>query len=170
MKEIWKDIKDYEGYYQVSNLGDVKSLARMVNANLKYNVKSIQRPEKILKPFRGVKGRYFLVELNKEGIGTKKVLHHLVWEAFGDNNIIGVIDHIDNDRSNNSIDNLQRITQRANVIKDRRGKYLLGVSKRKDIKKFMSKIYADGKSLHLGYFKTELEAHQAYLNKLKELR
>ncbi len=81
MKEIWKDIEGYEGYYQVSNLGRVKSLERVferfnghINIRQKVN-------EKILKPEKTRWG-YLRVHLNKGGISKKYVVHRLVAYAF----------------------------------------------------------------------------------------
>ena len=74
MEEIWRDIKNYEGLYQVSNLGRVKSLARLDYSNH-------LRKEKILKP-RTNKDNYFDVKLCKEGIAKRFLSHRLVAEAF----------------------------------------------------------------------------------------
>ena len=62
MKEIWKDIEGYEGLYQVSNYGNIKSLSRVVK-----NAYGIHRTEeKILKPQMKKKG-YFQIQLSKDG-------------------------------------------------------------------------------------------------------
>ena len=102
MKEIWKDIPSYEGLYQVSNLGKIKSL------NYNHTGK-----EKILKNRKTSHG-YLGVVLwkNKEKHNTS--VHRLVMRAFvGDSDMI--INHKDFDKTNNSLDNLEYCTQKYNV-------------------------------------------------------
>ena len=82
-----------------------------------------------------------------------------------------VIDHINDNPSDNRLENLQIITQRENTCKTQ-GRY---TSKYKGVcwysrdKRWVSKIYIDKKTIVLGYFKCELTAHQAYQNKLKTI-
>ena len=81
------------------------------------------------------------------------------------------MDHINRVRTDNRLDNLQIITTRENTSKDRKGctsKYT-GVSWDKYNKKWVSRIAMKGIPNHLGYFKDELKAAEAYQNKLKEL-
>lgn len=73
MKEIWKDIKGYEGLYQVSNLGRVKSLKR------KYHPK-----DRILKPYKHPDGR-MQVPIYRNGEMSMKKVHRVVAEAFHPN-------------------------------------------------------------------------------------
>lgn len=104
MKEIWKDIKGYEGKYQVSNLGNVKSLERFD----KYNryVK-----EKILIP-RKHTGGYLRVGLSRKDF----YIHRLVAEAFIPNlKNKKYINHIDGDKTNNNINNLEWCTANENM-------------------------------------------------------
>lgn len=101
--EIWKDIKDYEGLYQISNLGNVKSL--------NYRRTGV---EKILKLTRNGRG-YFYVSLFGNGIINKKSVHRLVAETFIPNpNNKPDIDHIDTIKTNNHIENLQWVTHKEN--------------------------------------------------------
>lgn len=99
MQEIWKDVKGYEGLYQVSNLGNVKSKSRVVN-----NRKIIG---KILTPADTSKG-YLGVSLYKNGSKKTASIHKLVAIAF----IPKVknkpqINHKDGDKHNNKVDNLE---------------------------------------------------------------
>lgn len=84
-----------------------------------------------------------------------------------------VVDHIDNDPLNNHLSNLQVITTRQNTSKDRfRKKYTskyIGVYWHKHAKKWHSSIGVGSKTIHIGYFNDELDAHNAYLNKLKTI-
>lgn len=168
--EIWKDIKGYEGYYQISNLGNVKSLARIIkrcrNGNMIYN-------EKQLKPYKtGIKKRqYFTFRLYKNGVKKQIKLHTLLAIHFLNyNNDLGlVVDHIDNNPLNNDLKNLQIITCRDNIIKDMdRGisKYL-GVTFNKNAGKYRAYYTYKGKQKHLGYFVDELKASKAYKEFIK---
>ena len=83
-----------------------------------------------------------------------------------------VVDHIDNNRLNNNLSNLQCVTQRVNSTKDRKGgtSNYVGVSLHSNIrKKWEAKINVNGKSKRLGLFYTEEEASFAYQSALNEL-
>ena len=79
--EIWKDIKGYEGYYKVSNLGNVKSLSRMV---IRSNGYPLKVNERILKVNTNRFG-YNKVKLNKDGKTKNCFVHRLVATSFIDN-------------------------------------------------------------------------------------
>lgn len=103
MKEIWKDIKDYEGLYQVSNWGRVKSLRRLITNQ--YN--SFYIEEKILKPQKNRYG-YLYVNLYKNGIMKHITIHKLVAETFISNrNNLPCINHKDENKTNNVVTNLE---------------------------------------------------------------
>lgn len=169
MKEIWKDIPDYEGIYQVSSFGRVKSLKREVNHFTGSRVVN----EKILKQKIDPRG-YCAVGLSKLGCLKVFEIHRLVAKCFlkREENVIKlVVDHIDNNKLNNKLENLQITTNRENSSKDKFGgssKYV-GVCFKKDNKKWYSRIQINGKSKFLGYFKTEIDAYLAYQKKLKEI-
>jgi hypothetical protein len=172
-KEVWKPIKDYEGLYEVSNLGRVMSLSRKWVSG---NGGKRNHEEIIMKPFVTGKYRnYYTLELSKDGIKKMFKVHHLVVSAFlnytRDKNKDLVVDHINNDQSDNRLENLQIITNRENVSKDIKNatsKYT-GVSWDKHRSKWRAEIRHNKIKYNLGRFKTELEAHQVYQNKLKEL-
>lgn len=110
--EIWKDIKDYEGIYQVSNKGRIKSLARQIRYK---NGKIINRKEQILKE-SNLNG-YLQVPLSKDGKFTHKYIHRLVAQAFLDNYKEDLeVNHIDFNRSNNNVENLECITKYENTM------------------------------------------------------
>jgi hypothetical protein len=102
--EIWKDIPEYEGLYQVSNFGNVKSL------NYKRSGK-----EKILKPQPNNKG-YLRIGLSKNGNSTLFFVHRLVASVFlkNDNNL-PIINHKDENPLNNHVDNLEWCTHEYNM-------------------------------------------------------
>tara|TARA_R110000822_G_scaffold296757_1_gene419252 strand:- start:338 stop:850 length:513 start_codon:yes stop_codon:yes gene_type:complete len=169
MKEVFKDIPNYEGIYQVSNLGNVKSLERKVK-HFKGGLKTIK--EKILKKDTSSHG-YPRVRLAENGENKKFSIHQLVAIAFLNHKPNGyelVVDHIDNNRLNNCVNNLQIITQRENSSKDKKGtsKYA-GVYWCKEIKKWRCQIRILGKLKDLGLFTDEYNAHLAYQEALKNL-
>lgn len=171
MEEIFKDIPGYEGMYQVSNIGRVKSLERIIDH---WRGGKSKRREMVLKP-RINGGGYQTVLLYKEGCRDLRI-HQLVAITFLDHIIDGytiVVDHIDGNKLNNRVDNLQLISNRENVSKGHRHKktssQYTGVSWHKGNKKWAANIWIDGKLKYLGLFDTELEASEAYQKKLKEL-
>jgi len=110
--EKWKDIEGYEGYYQVSNYGNVKSLERIKrgkgNAKIKLN-------EKLLVQRLDYCG-YLVVHLCKEGkVKTFKV-HRLVAQAFISNPFNKeTVNHIDELKTNNNVENLEWMTFLENI-------------------------------------------------------
>ena len=103
MIEIWKEIKDYEDKYAVSNLGRVKSLARVVNGR--------HLKERFLKP-EITKGGYMRVSLSKDNKTKHFMLHRLVLENFQpiENSKDLQCDRIDFNKQNNCLDNLRWLT------------------------------------------------------------
>lgn len=104
MEEIWKDVVGYEGLYQVSNIGNVKSL----------NWRGLGKPKNLyLKPHN--KG-YLQVELAKDGNKKCYTVHQLVATAFIPNpNNLAQINHKDEDKKNNRVDNLEWCTRSYNA-------------------------------------------------------
>lgn len=110
MKEIWKDIAGYEGLYQVSNLGRIRSLDRAVNTW--YGTRKAS--EKILKPCANKKG-YLFVTLSRENKVIPVRINRLVASAFVANpNNLPVVNHKDKNRANNEADNLEWCTVEYN--------------------------------------------------------
>lgn len=129
--EVWKDIKDYEGLYQVSNLGRVKSL-KMWNNNK--HIKGYIQRDKILKPKLNRNTGYYYVTLYKEKDKARYfTIHRLTAQAFLDNpNCYPCINHIDGNKKNNSIDNLEWCSYKHNS----REAHRLGLSKNPPIIKY----------------------------------
>ena len=104
MNEIWKDIKGYEGKYQVSSLGNVKSLLD----------KQLNKREIILKPSLNHKG-YLRVYLSKDSKKSTKTIHRLVAETFIPNlESKKTVNHIDGNKINNRVDNLEWLSNTEN--------------------------------------------------------
>ena len=171
MEEIWKDIIGYEGCYQASNLGRIKSLKRECYCG---NGRTRTVKERILKQ-RKRKDGYIDVSMYKDGLNFKLLVHCLVGSAFLGYKIKRnglVIDHINCNKCDNNLDNLRIITHRMNVSKgfcERSPSRLIGATWNKGINKWSSRIVIKGKQIYLGVFDTELEAHKAYVNKLKQI-
>ena len=169
--EIWKDIPEFEGYYQVSNLGNVKSLSRTILG--KNNVPTLLK-EKILKFSTSTNG-YYQVILNKNSNRKIFKVHSLVAICFlnhipdGTHNV--VIDHINEIKTDNRVENLRLIRHRENVarsIKNSTSTYV-GVSWSKNAKKWISQTTINGKTKYLGLFDNEEDANKKYLETLKYL-
>lgn len=116
MQEIWKDIKGYEGLYQVSNLGRVKSLPRKIyNNGIIGKNKFYISKEKILKERIDHKG-YFRVALCKNNIQKDYSIHRLVLENFVENvDNKPCVNHIDGNKQNNNLENLEWCTYSENL-------------------------------------------------------
>jgi hypothetical protein len=159
-KEQYKDIPEYEGHYQISNLGNIKSLKR--------------NGERIMNPCIDKTKGYLRVNLFKESKRKSLYVHQLVAIAFLGHKPNGnklVVDHMDNDKTNNRLDNLQVISSRENSSKDQwrhnPSSYFVGVSYSSGKKKWESSISVNGISFYLGCFKNESNAGQEYANALE---
>ena len=112
MKEIWKDIAGYEGLYQASDKGRIRSLSHYA----KNNVNGGQRMTKgrVLTPYKLPSG-YLMVKLSKSEARKKISVHRLIALTFIDNkNNLPEVNHKDGDKSNNSIENLEWVSRKEN--------------------------------------------------------
>ena len=106
--EVWKDVVGYEGYYKVSNKGNVFSVGRKDSRGNKIG-------GRILKPIQST-GGYLQVQLCKNGKRKFKLIHRLVAEAFIPNpNGLPQINHIDEIKDNNNVENLEWCTSKHNA-------------------------------------------------------
>ena len=112
--EIWKDIPNYEGLYQVSNMGNVKSISHYAKNNVNGGLRLTKGI--ILSQYKMPNG-YLQVQLSKNKIREKKYVHRLVAEIFltNDENLSDV-NHIDGNKENNSVENLEWCSHKENQI------------------------------------------------------
>lgn len=106
--EVWKDIEGYEGWYQVSNLGRIKSLERVT---IKGHIR-----ESIMSTPLSNKGYAHITLRGKDGSRSTHRVHRLVAQAFVPNpHGYKIVNHIDCDKSNNKASNLEWCTNQYNV-------------------------------------------------------
>ena len=164
MIETYKGIPGHKDY-EVSNLGNVRVLRGITPLGRK-------RKARNLKASLGSKG-YMRVSIYPAG---KFEVHQLVAMAFLGHVPCGlkvVVDHIDNNKLNNNLNNLQLLTIRRNTSKDSiNSTGYLGVKleSRGSTNKYIAQIRIDGKQKHLGTFNTPQEASKVYQAKLKEIK
>ena len=105
--EEWRDLNGYEGLYMVSNKGRIATLERIARHRL--------MSSNILKPCINPNG-YYLVALSKKGVSKSYLLHRLIAQTFIDNpENKPMVDHIDTDKLNNCVENLQWCTCEENM-------------------------------------------------------
>lgn len=161
MKEEWRPVVGFEGLYEVSDQGRVKSLSKLTG-------RGYLRPEMILKLSKMPKG-YLAAQLRKDSKNYKIRVHTLVLTSFvGPRPADQECRHLDGDPTNNRLDNLVWGT-RAENMDDRnyhnQGKFtssFRGVWYVPRLKKWTSQISTKRVRTHLGYFDTEEEAAKAY--------
>tara|TARA_R110000803_G_scaffold76302_1_gene140884 strand:+ start:2094 stop:2606 length:513 start_codon:yes stop_codon:yes gene_type:complete len=154
--EQWSTIEGFNKY-EISNLGRVKS--------------NVFSKSKILKSSPvGKKGnQYLATKLTQNGVTKSLIIHIEVAKAFLNHTPNGhklVVDHIDADTTNNTVGNLQVLTNRENVSKGYRTKktssQYTGVSWEKANNKWSAAIRVDYVKRRLGLFVNEIDAHFAY--------
>ena len=151
--EIWKDIEGFEGLYQASNLGFIRN-----------------KNGKILKDrFRR---DYKSVVLYKKNSSKTFSIHRLIAFTFLINKYnLDCVNHIDGNKQNNNVDNLEWVSVRENITHRYKNRTLpTGVSKVKKCNKFTAQIYINKTKVYLGNFDNIESAHKAYLEAVKFYR
>ena len=160
-EEVWKEVPGYSSY-MTSSRGRVKSL--------KFG------KERIMKQTLCNKGGYLKVGLSKECNKKQFKVHQLIAMTFLGHVLCGhriEVNHIDGDKTNNNLSNLELLTRREHAIVTWKSKYktssYAGVSWSKQNKKWVAQIYIDDKIKYLGSFEDEVLASEAYQKALKEI-
>jgi hypothetical protein len=166
--EIWKDIEGYEGYYQVSNNGKVKSLNRTV-IRPSYGGCKLSVKEKILKD--AYASGYRNVVLCKNEKQTNRRVHILMAKAFLPNPYnLSDVNHINGIKNDNRLENLEWVSHRENCThacpKRKKTSKYIGVYYNKGSKLYISRIQIESKRIYIGKYNTEELAHKAYLQAL----
>lgn len=172
MGEIWKDVVGYEGLYQVSNMGMVRSIDRYVNAGGMMNQNRLSLKKGKILNCSPTKRGYTRVSLSKESKTKQELIHRIVAFAFL-NKVEGKINvnHINGIKQDNRVCNLEFVNQRENVLHAKiytMNKDCPFVSYLKNYDRYESSIIIDGKAKKLGRFKTEEEAFNAYVKELRD--
>lgn len=176
-KEIWKPIRRYTGFYEVSNCGKVRRLDRIVTIQF-YNsrgtkvIRHSYLKGRILKRYRH-KG-YNFVHLCRNGIQANTRVTFLVVAAFKKKiNRKSHINHLNRIKSDDRAKNLELVNNRENAShghlkrKRKTSKYI-GVSWEKWSNKWRAQMYVNGKNKKFGRFDDERKASQAYKDALRE--
>lgn len=163
--EEWREVKGYEGFYHVSNLGRIKKLKRDVytkNGNF-----FRKDPEKLNKIHVNRKrGNYYTTDLVVKGQRRTFQIHRLLAINFIPNpDNKKYVNHIDHNPMNNSLENLEWVNQMENSCHAQKrikstSKYI-GVGWDKYAGKWKCQIYHNKKSIHIGSFASEEEAYEA---------
>ncbi len=159
MKEEFRSVKDYENLYEVSNFGRVRSLHK---GKCRYLIGSLSS------------SGYRQIQLCNGNIRKVRRIHQLVAMAFLGHEPCGlklVVNHIDLDRLNNNVDNLEIVTNRENSNQKHlksSSKYV-GVNWNGHAKKWNARILINGARKNLGYFDCEIAASVAYNNELNKV-
>lgn len=112
MQEIWKDIPGYEGIYEVSNKGRIRSIDRIVVTKAGWTQTKYGQVIKFGQP---INSGYIKVDLHKNGKAKPFLVHRIVAEVFLENpNGCETVNHKDENKLNNSADNLEWCTQMYN--------------------------------------------------------
>ena len=115
MEEIWKPIEGFEGRYEVSNLGRVRSLDRIIKRDNGHGVNDARVKGRILSQKLNHKGGYCVVNINDNGRELTKYVHRLVAQAFIPNpDGLPEVNHKDEDKQNNCVSNLEWCTPAYN--------------------------------------------------------
>jgi hypothetical protein len=171
--EIWKEIPGLKSYYFASNLGRVYSISRSFNFPMRNGENQIRTtPGRILNQML-TPGGYLRVQISVDGYKRKYYTHVLIADAFLEK-LYGkiLVNHIDGNKENNTIDNLERVTHRENSLHSHLQKTKTGIPGiyfHPTRNRYQGAILFNGKRHQIGDHKTLDEAKEAYSKKMIEL-
>jgi hypothetical protein len=147
--EFWISVLGYENIYEVSNFGRVRNISKFNN--------------RILKPTKSKDG-YLYHELSFNYVRHYKKIHRIVAESFLGKHEFKCVNHIDGNKLNNSILNLEWISTRENCVHrslmfKKSSKYP-NVTWDKEHSKWRAQVYINGKQKYIGIFEDEEQAYQ----------
>lgn len=175
-EEVWRDVVDFEGLYQVSNKGNFR---RHPNKVKKSKLERAQHNNRL---------GYKYVTLCKDGVSSKKTTHQIVARAFLEGFEYGdPINHIDGNKQNNNVSNLEKTTSQDNNIHALKHdlRPVSNATKLRNVyirrSKYKDKVYTyyygciriDGKDHHLGQSTCPLEIAQrvdSYLDSIGDTK
>lgn len=168
--ELWKDIPEYEKYYQISNFGNVRTKDRqVVNVDGKVSFyKSKDRKPSI--------SEYRMIALSKNGCVKVLKISRIVAKLFvkGKSDVNKIVNHIDGNKHNDLYSNLEWCSHSHNSIHafrlnlNKRKNNYTGIFFEKRRNKWACYLYRDNKNLFVGRFSTEQEALNAYNKKIND--
>jgi len=156
--EQWKFVVGYEGYYEISDQGNVRSCERKVGN--KGNRTDTRRAQP-KKTFIAKRTGYCVVNLSKEGKNTTYLVHRLMAFAFLANpDNLKEIDHVDRDKTNNTLSNIRWVSHSANMLNRELPPKPLSELKQRYIAKTPANTYSVRipRGFYLGTFETIEEA------------
>ena len=161
----WKAIPGYEGIYEISNMGEVKSLDRINNKNQKVF-------SRIMSPTKLPKG-YLTVMLSNGAVKRRFLIHRLVMQAFVGELACSTVDHINGIKNDNRLCNLRYCSMRENSSFDNINRKKPKTSKYVGVQfksgRWYASIRISGKVFGIGYFDDETVAAKAYDAKVTEV-
>ncbi len=137
----------------------------------KWRDQDVKKPYWRLKKITPDQKGYLIIQINNKKFKFHRIVyysHNLNWNIY-DSSSDNQIDHIDNNKSNNNINNLRVVNQSENMLNTDRIREAKGYSYKKKTNKYVAQICINNKRKSLGYYDTKEEARKVYLNKRYEI-
>ena len=145
MENNWKDVPGFEGLYEANEMGEVKSKDRVVSHG--YSGTS-RRRGKVLKGYPDKDG-YLKICLSKDGKQTFKAVHQVIAMTFLNHHTSGSkiqVNHINKNKADNSVENLELLTAKEHIAKDRKD-WKMGEAQKKQISSSITEIWRKRKRI-----------------------